>query len=572
MLSYLKITNLAIVEDVSIEPGPGLNVLTGETGAGKSIMVDAIGLLLGERGSVDLIRTGCDRLVVEAQFDLAGRGDAQEILRLAGLEADEGADLIVRRELLSTGRGRALVNDRIVTLASLKTLGEALADLHGQHQHQSLLRVDGQRDALDRFAGALVVRLEVAASFAALRALELEHAELAGRERERAEQEQLLRMQIAEIAAAAPRLGEEEALLREESLLRHAEEVTRLAARGFALISDDDDAVIARLGAAEECVSRLAAIDPQAEESLRAIREARATSSEAARGMSRYLDREEFDPVRLEQVAARLAELGRLRRKYGVTLQDVVEYHARATADLEALGGAASRLEDLVADIATYRGRYMRLAERLTATRKQAARRLEKGVEAELKALEMAGTRVEIAVHGGPGADPSPHGLDEIDFTIAPNQGEELRPLSRVASGGELSRLMLAVRNAAQAGHTDERILIFDEVDNGVGGRVASAVGKRLETLGQRQQVLCVTHLPQIASFAHRHFQVTKVKTGTRTRAEVRQLDDAGRIDELARMLGDTPPETARRHAAALLGRPAGAAGGGSRSDEGRGR
>jgi DNA repair protein RecN (Recombination protein N) len=559
MLSFLKITNLAILDEVSIEPGSGFNVLTGETGAGKSIIVDAIGLLLGEKGSASLVRTGCDRLVVEGQFDLSERGDAAEIAALADVEVEQGGndggELVIRRELMATGRGRAMVNGRIVTLAALKTLGEALADVHGQHQHQSLLRPDGQREALDRFAGATALEKEVSALHGALRSFERERDELTGRERERARQEDMLRVQIAEIEAAGLRPGEDVELAREESLLRHAEEIARLASLSFALISDDDDSVMARLGAASDAIGRLSAIDPRAGEVLSAIRESRVAASEAARGLSGYIGREEMDPGRLEQVAARLAELQRLRRKYGASLQDVLDYHERAASELVSLGGAASRLTELEVEIVESRAAYSRMAGELTATRQRAARRLEKAVEKELKALAMEGTRVEIVVSAG--VEPGPHGVDVIEFLIAPNRGEELKPLSRIASGGELSRLMLAVRNAAQAGRTDERTLIFDEVDSGVGGEVASAVGQRLAALGAAQQVLCVTHLPQIASFAQRHFQVSKRTAGGRTKAEVRALDDTGRIDELARMLGGSQTETAKRHAATLLKRPA---------------
>ncbi|HZI92897.1 MAG TPA: DNA repair protein RecN [Patescibacteria group bacterium] len=569
MLSFLKITNLAILDDVSIEPGPGLNVLTGETGAGKSIIVDAIGLILGERGSTDLVRTGCDRLVVEAQFDLSRRTDLAHLARITGIEELEGGELVIRRELLANGRGRCLVNGRMVTLATLKTLGEALADLHGQHQHQSLLHSEGQQDALDRFAGALETRRDVAASCAVLRQHERERDDLAGRERERARRQDTLSIEISEIEAAAIRPGEDEELHREESLLRHAEEIARLATRGFTLLSEDDDSVMARLAGAEECAARLAAIDPHAAELLDAIREARAAASEAARGLSRYVDREEFDPARLEQVAARLSELDRLRRKYGASLADILEYHARAVSDLAALGGVAARLEELEGEIVQARARYLKQAGDLSTARSRAARRLEKAVEQELKSLAMDGTRMEIEVERSQDTEPSPHGMDSIVFLIAPNRGEEMRQLSRIASGGELSRLMLAVRNAAQAGRTDERTLVFDEVDSGIGGQVAEVVGQRLGALGCRQQVLCVTHLPQIASFADRHFQVTKKTTGARTRAEVLLLDDAGRIDELARMLGGSPLATARRHAAALLNRPERAPAGARRKLEG---
>ncbi len=554
MLSFLRISNLAIVEDVSIEPGPGLNVLTGETGAGKSIVVDAIGLLLGERGGAEMIRTGCDRMVVEAQFDLAGRDKAEDFLRQVDLEAGPDGELVIRRELMALGRGRAQVNGRIVTLAALRSLGEALADLHGQHQHQSLLRADGQRDALDRCAGTLQLRREVAESFALLSTLQREHDELAGRDRERARQEEMLRHQVNEIEAAAPRAGEEDHLRREESLLRHATEIARLASEAFGLISEDDDSVITRLGGVEERLVRLAAIDPSASEALGLAREAGAAASEIARGLSRYTGAEDLEPARLDHVAARLAELDRLKRKYGDSLEAVLAYHERASAELASLGGVEKRLEGLPHQIAAARASYLAVARELSVRRKRAAERLEKALVKELGALAMQETRVEIAVDSDASADCGPHGLDRIEFLLSPNKGEELRPLSRVASGGELSRLMLAVRNLTGAAG-DERILIFDEVDSGIGGRTADAVGERLAALGRRQQVLCVTHLPQIASVADRHFVVSKETSDGRTRASVVRLEGARRVEELARMLGGEPRQTARRHAAALMGR-----------------
>ena len=319
-------------------------------------------------------------------------------------------------------------------------------------------------------------------------------------------------------------------------------------------MSEDDDSVIARLGGVEERLVRLAGIDPQASESVGVVREARAAASEIARALSRYTAAEDLDPARLEHLAARLAELDRLKRKYGDSLEAVLEYHARASEELASLGGVEKRLVDLPQQIATARASYLAAAKELSGRRKRAAERLEKALLQELGSLAMQETKVQITVDPEEAGDGGPDGLDRIEFLISPNTGEELRPLSRVASGGELSRLMLAVRNITGAGG-DERILIFDEVDSGIGGHTADAVGERLAALGKRQQVLCVTHLPQIASVADRHFVVSKGTSGGRTRASVIRLEGPRRVEELARMLGGKPPETARRHAAALMGR-----------------
>jgi len=559
MLSFLKISDLAILEAASLEPGPGFNVLTGETGAGKSIVVDAIGLLLGERGSGDLIRSGCDRLVVEGQFDLSGRPDVAAAIRWAGVEPDPGGDLLIRRELVAQGgslRSRAMVNGQLVTLSALATIGASLVDLHGQGQHQSLLRTEGQRDALDRYAGAMDLREAVASRYGRIQDLLREQADLTLRERDRARQEEILSREIEEIDAMAPRAGEETDLLRQESLLRHASEVRRLAAEAFALLSDDDDAAITRLAGAQQRAEKLIGFDPRAAQTLSGIEQALAAASEAARELTPYLETGELDPGGLDQVASRLASLGRLKRRYGPSLEQVLAHRDNAAAELAALGGTADRLEAIGSELEEARAQYRLGASELSGRRARAGQKLAKGMLKELEALAMEATRVKIAVTTDASADPGPFGQDSVEFLISPNAGEELRPLARIASGGELSRLMLAVRNvtdAMGAGVT----LVFDEVDSGIGGRVAESVGRRLAALGKTRQVLCVTHLPQIASFADRHFSVHKSVSGSRTRAHVALLEEAGRVEELARMLGDAPARTARQHAAALIGRSA---------------
>ena len=574
MLSFLKISDLAILEEVSIEPAPGLNVLTGETGAGKSILVDAIGLLLGGPAAADLIRTGCERLVVEGQFELSDRPRMLGPLRDAGFDADPPEQLVIRREQPANGRGRAQVNGRTVPLAALRSLGEALADLHGQHEHQSLVRAEGQRDALDHFAGTLDLRERVASHHARVRALEREAQAIAGREEDRETLEVALRHQIAEIDSAAPHPGEEADLRREESLLRHAGEVARLAGEAFSLLSDADDAAIARLAAAGERLRKLSTIDPRAGELASLVEEARLSAAEAATDLARYGGIEGLDPARLEHVAARLAQLARLKHRFGPELDDVIQRREQAATQLAALGVASETLQRVKVELEAAAAQYAGLAGDLSHRRLDASGRLARAVRDELAALAMEGARLEIVVRSTASDQPTAHGTDAIEYLIAPNPGEEPRPLARIASGGELSRLMLALRNAAGGG--DRRTLIFDEVDSGIGGRVAEMVGQRLAAISRGQQVLCVTHLPQIAAFADRHFRVTKVAAGARTRAEVRLLDADGRVEELARMLGDTPHETARRHAAAMVkmvraSMPAAGSGGG-RSARGRGR
>ncbi|MFQ5700410.1 MAG: DNA repair protein RecN [Acidobacteriota bacterium] len=546
----MRISNLAILDGALIEPGPGLNVLTGETGAGKSIIVDAIALLLGGRASADLLRHGATRLTVEGRFDPAGADRA-----CAGGSNGPGAAVRIRRELFlhdSLVRSRAFVNDRAVTLGALRAMGESLADLHGQQRHQTLLLPDGQRVALDRFAKAGDLSVDVAALYYKMKQLEAEHGELSLRVRERESVQRDLDEKIARIERVAPRVDEEQELEREESLLHHASEVAQLAGESFCLLSDDDDSALARLGAAGERLARLAAIDPAADRIRSLVEEARLAVEEASGSVRAYLDTDGLDPQRLELVAGRLAELADLKRIHNATVDEILHRLESLRSRRAALEDLSERLERLGSRVVESRERFLAAAAKLSRRRKEGARRLASALREELGHLAMEATRVKITVQDDP-ASAGPHGVDAITFFIAPNRGEALKPLNRIASGGELSRLMLAVRNAADA-PGDGRTLVFDEIDSGIGGGVAETVGRRLARLARRHQILCVTHLPQIAVFADRHFHVSKKTVGARTHARVDPLNEQGRVAELARMLGGMPPATARRHAAALMG------------------
>ena len=562
MLSFLKIENLAIIESLAVEFADGLNVLTGETGAGKSIIVDAAGFLLGARGSADMVRTGAERLTVEGVFEIGGSHRAlAEIARIGIDPAPEG--ILIRREITAAGRSRAFVNGTLVTLQQLRDLGELLADLHGQHQHQSLLRAEGQREALDRFAGAGDLAVEVAGAADALRGLIAERDALRETERERARREDALKAEIAEIRAVAPSADEESDLKREEALLRHAEEVRALAEEACVLLNEDDASALGRLGAVRDRLARLAAIDDRCAEALRAVEEARLGLKEALRTIEPYREAGEYEPGRLDQVAARLAAIDRLKRKYGPGVDDVLAYLERVSAEIETLGGAAQRLTGIDGEIGAAARCYADAAGRLSALRREAARSLETALRKELRALAMERCRFAVAfethedpqgeaVVGGRRVACRRDGIESVEFLIAPNPGEELRPLARIASGGETARLMLALRSAWEA-RTDARTLIFDEVDAGIGGAVAESVAQRLKGLSRRQQVLCVTHLPQIAALADRHLRIEKETSGGRTRATAALVKDGERVEELARMIGSPRTPTARRHAAALI-------------------
>ncbi len=562
MLSFLRIENLAIIDSLSVDFGPGLNVLTGETGAGKSIIADAVGLLLGARGGAELVRTGCPRLAVEGLFEIADRPDLGRKLEAWGIDPGEEG-LIIKREITSTGRSRAFVNGTLVPLAQLRETGEALADLHGQHQHQSLLRSDGQREALDRYAGAGEAAGKVADAAARLRALMAERDSLNEKGRELARREEILRSEIADIEGVAPAAEEHEELRREEALLRNAEEVQLLAAETCEILNEDDASVLSRLGTAAGRLARLAEIDDRCSAALRALEEAKLDVQEALREVEPYREPADFEPRRLEEVAARLAALERLRRRYGPALEDVLRYLEESRRELESLGSLSERLSRIDGEIVEAAGGYSETAAALSRLRREGAGSLKSRMRKELKAVAMEGCLFEVAFeeHLDPGSPARvggrpiavrPTGAESVEFLISPNPGEDLRALAKIASGGELSRLMLALRAASEE-RSDQRTLIFDEVDAGIGGGVAEAVGKRLKDLSRRQQVLCVTHLPQIAALADRHLRVAKEASGGRTRATAVALEGAGRVEELARMIGSPGAPTAKKHAAALI-------------------
>jgi DNA repair protein RecN (Recombination protein N) len=562
MISFLKIENLAIIDSLSLELGPGLNVLTGETGAGKSIIADALGLILGGRASAELVRTGCQRLSVEALFEGPWRGRPAGMPSAMGIDAgDEG--LIVRREVTSAGRSRAFVNGTLVTLPQLREIAMLLAELHGQHEHQSLLRAEGQREALDRFAEASAEAEAVSNAATRLRALIAERDTLRESERSDARRADNLRSEIVEIEAISPEPGEEEELQRVEGLLRNAEEVSLLASEICQILNEDDASVLTALGPVRDRLERLAGIDDRCGAALKALDEAVVGIEDALHAIEPYRERDDDDPGRLEETAARLAALQKLRRKYGPGLEEVVAYLAGAKADLEEIGSATERLEAIDTEVAAAARGYAQAAGRLSARRRAGAKALSARIGKELKALAMDGCRVEVVFEehsdpesparlAGKGIAVRSSGMESIEFLVAPNAGEDLRPLSKIASGGELSRLMLALHTVSQE-KSDRRALVFDEVDSGVGGTVAESVGKRLKALAAGPQVICVTHLPQIAALADVHVRVSKSESGGRTVTSAARLEGKERVDELARMLGAPQAPTARRHAAALI-------------------
>lgn len=551
MLRRLTVRNLAIVEDLDLELGPGLTVVTGETGAGKSILVDALALLAGARGSSDLVRQGSDRLVVTGEFDW-GRG-IREILEEAGLPS-AGDALLVRRELAPDGRGRAFVEDEPAAVRTLARLGERLVSIQGQNSERELVDPEAPLELLDAFAGAGTEREAVSTAAAAWSAAReaLEKLEASGRDR--SVQLDTIAFQIGEIEAVAPDEKEEEELAYERERLLHADRLRRAGEAALEALSEGEPSAADRLGEAARAFGELAAIDPreaarldEVEDLKRRVADLAAAARDAASGV-------EADPDGLTAIESRLEKLSRLKRKYGPTLSDARARLERLRGERDELANIGDALERRQLEERVARDAFRTAASALTTRRESAAPRFSAAVEKELGGLALEKARFRVALTPVDGGEPRRTGLERASFLFQPNPGEPERPLERIASGGELSRLQLAIHSAAASRAARRRTLVFDEVDAGIGGRTAESVGKKLRRLAERDQVLCVTHVPQIAALADRHFCAEKTETRGRTIAAVRLLDGKERVTEIARMLaGEKVPETALRHARELL-------------------
>jgi DNA repair protein RecN (Recombination protein N) len=553
MLRELRIRNFAVVENVTVAFAPGLNVLTGETGAGKSILVDALLLLRGARAQTDVIRADAEAATIEAVFDAPKDGPAAAVLRESGLPGDDG-EVVIRRELTRAGRHRAFVNDSPVTVALLERLGEHLLDIHGQHEHQRLLEPVRQLELLDRFADLDELRDRVADLFAKSRTAGEELERTRGAERDRAQREDLLRFQVSELDAARLRIGEEEELRGERRRLQHAERFVSGLAEVHALLDEDARSVREGLARATRVLGELGRLDPAFGAAGEGLEAARIQVDETLNALRSLRDGLRDEPGRLEAIEDRLDALGRLKRKYGESEEAMLSHGEQAAAELERLAHHDEVLaaqDRLLAELA---GELTAAAETLSERRSSAATRLAARAETQMRALGMERAVFRIVVTRGSSADVSARGLDTVEFALLTNPGEELRPLARVASGGELSRTMLALEVVLAR---IERVptLIFDEVDAGIGGRVAATVGEALVASARGRQVLCVTHLAPIAALAPHHLMVAKSVRAGRTRATVSVLDDDARVLEIARMLGgESDSAAAIRHARELLG------------------
>jgi DNA repair protein RecN (Recombination protein N) len=550
MLIELRIENFAVIERLSVALEPGLNVLTGETGAGKSIIVGALSLLLGERASSEAVRAGATRAVVEGVFDVARRPEILTLLDEYGLAPEDGL-LVLRREVAAEGRNRAWVNGSASTAGIVGELGGRLVDLHGQHEHQALLRVDAQRAILDAYAGQADRVAELRSAYDALRQARRDLDQLEERRREIEQRADFLRFQLGEIEEAAIDPHEEARLEEESRRLEHAEDLARLAQALHHGLYEGEAAVTGVLGALRRELDHLIRIDPSQESARELLDAAYFSVEELGRRMGDYASRIEHDPARLDAIQARRDLLFRLRNKYGPTLDDVLATGQRARQELDALETAVFERNALEKAIAEAQASFDAIASSITTTRDAAAASLAADVMKILPALGLEGARFQVALD--PLDTPGPDGAERVEFLVAVNRGFEPQSLSRVASGGELSRVMLALKTIL-ARVDAVPTLVFDEIDAGIGGRIAVQVGAQLREVARHHQVFAITHLPQIASRADHHLLVQKAEAGASTTTSLEDLRGDDRVRELARMLGGDPEsQTSLDHARELL-------------------
>lgn len=532
MLRFLRIRSLAVIEAVEVEFEHGFSVLTGETGAGKSILVEAVGLLLGGRASADLVRTGESQASIEALFEDA-----------------DGRELVVRRDITSQGRSRSFINGALATAGALRELSQRLVELHGQHEHQALLDPLTHLPIIDQYAELEPLVTRVADAWHVVRSLreQLEGSRMDAREK--AARLELIAFQLGEIEKASPRAGEDEELASTKQVLASAERIQRLCGESYSALYESDDAVLAALGGVWKRVGELAVIDPQFAPYVDARDAIKSQLEDLAFFLRSYAAAVDASPDRLQQVEDRLATLERLKRKYGPALQDVIDRGESLVRERTLLTGASEKAEGVQQQLKAATRAYLEVARMLSRRRRAAAARFAREIEAVLGELAMERTRFDVRFAGEELAPEEwgARGIDNAEFFVSPNPGEDLRPLTRIVSGGELSRVMLALKtmNAAVANETGPearagKTLIFDEVDAGIGGRVADVVGAKLGALGERFQVLCITHLPQIAARATAQYQIEKHVHGARTVTSVRRLDERQRVEEIARMIGGT--------------------------------
>ncbi len=562
MLAELRLENYAVIDNVVIEFAAGLNLLTGETGAGKSILIDALGLLLGDKASSDVIRTGAERAVVAAVFESEGAAarSIEEILETNGLDAENGS-LILRREIAPGGKGRVFVNNQPATVAVLKQIAPHLAVIHAQNESIVNFDAAARQELLDAYAG--VELKDVSAAFAHWKRIRGRIAELEQDEQDRMRLLDLWNFQCREIEEARPRAGEDGELEAEKRVLANAEKIYGAAINAFDLLYEGNASTSSSLRAAQKHIEELARYEPKFQEALTALESARISVEDVGATLRDYAGGIQASPERLAEIEERLALLDRLKRKYGPTLEQAILFGDDIRRKLSEMENKDQVLLELKAELALAGDDYRKAARAVSRKRLEAGRKLEKLVEAEINDLAMRAS-FRIAVEENEAEEHwTSSGINQVIYRITTNVGEVMRPLEQIASGGELSRVMLALKASVEAGTNPagkrksaaaQRTLVFDEIDTGIGGRAAEAVGKKLKALAKGNQVLCVTHLPQIATFADHHYLIEKRETAGRAKATVRHITGEERTEEVARMLsGAKLTETSRKHAEQMI-------------------
>ncbi|MDT7540845.1 MAG: repair protein RecN [Acidobacteriota bacterium] len=566
MLALLNISNFALASDLRVEFERGLNLLTGETGSGKSIIVDALGVLIGGRFTTDLIRSGEEHASVEGLFQVGAHAQVAALLEAAGLDAqvgsEEGVELVMRRELSLNGRGKVFVNNRLSTLSLLRELRPYLVDIHGQGEQQTLFDIETHLELLDAYAGLGARRQEVAVLYRTWSSLRRELEELRRDESEKLNLIDGLRFQVGELEAAGLAAGEDERLEDERRLLNNLEKVSALCADAYDKTYEDHDSTVARLSLLERQIAELSNYESNYRNYTDGIASARAVLEDLAHTLRGFAESLTFSPARLAEVENRLAEIARLKRKYGGSIEVALEHLARSRERLRHLEHSDERAEEMAKELRRARDAYLDAAIKLHRERAKAAKDFRHGVEKALGEVALEHAQFEARIESSTEAelrasessnDLMPTGIDRVEFFFSANPGEPARPLSKVASGGEASRLMLVLKTIASPTRFP-RTIVFDEVDAGIGGRVSEAVGLKLKALAHTNQVLCVTHQAQIARFADSHLRVTKTAARGRTEVGVERLDRPRRVEELARMLtGAEITNAARRHAREML-------------------
>jgi DNA repair protein RecN (Recombination protein N) len=521
LLRFLRIRHLAVIDSLELEFEPGLNVLTGETGAGKSILVGAVGLLVGGRASSDLVRTGEDAAAIEAIFDVP-----------------DGREIVVRREISSQGRSRASIDGALATTAALREACGGLVDLHGQHEHQLLLDPSAHLDLLDEYAGVSAERAVVAGAFARWQQVGGERDRLMAGEREKAARAEFLSFQLAEIERANPQPGEDNTLAATRVVLANADKLQRWCAEAYDSLYEGDQAALPALGVVWRKLGDLATLDARFSTCLDGRESVKSQLEDLAHFLRSYAAHIDASPARLQEVEDRLAVLERLKKKHGPALDDVIARRIALKRELHDIEHATERIAELDRELEAARASYVAAAGLLATRRRKAGEEFSRTLEKSLADLAMARTRCDVRFT--PAADESQwtdRGMEEGEFYISPNPGEELKPLAKIVSGGELSRIMLALKTLAST-DAPGKTLIFDEVDAGIGGAVADVVGNRLQRLGSRFQVLCITHLPQIAAYGGTHYRIEKTVRNGRTMTRVGRVEGGDREEEIARMIG----------------------------------